>query len=80
MLLITHYPFGPATAIFTTAMVAVASALIWFAVPLRRRRLQPPPRALTGAQRELTRLLAAPVPASRGALGALVLVVAHAPT
>jgi Flp pilus assembly protein TadB len=35
VLLITHYLFGPATAIITTAIVAVA-----FAVPVRRRRLR----------------------------------------
>jgi Family of unknown function (DUF6328) len=40
VLLITHYLFGPATAIITTAIVAVAFALIWFAVPVRRRRLR----------------------------------------
>jgi Family of unknown function (DUF6328) len=40
VLLITHYLFGPATAITTTAIVAVAFALIWFAVPVRRRRLR----------------------------------------
>jgi uncharacterized protein DUF6328 len=40
VLLITHYLFGPATAIITTAIVAVAFALIWFAVPIRRRRLR----------------------------------------
>jgi hypothetical protein len=40
VLLITHYLFGPATAIITTTIVAVAFALIWFAVPVRRRRLR----------------------------------------
>jgi len=40
ILLITHYLFGPATAIITTAIVALAFALIWFALPLRRRRLR----------------------------------------
>jgi hypothetical protein len=40
VLLITHYLFGAATAIITTTIVAVAFALIWFAVPVRRRRLR----------------------------------------
>jgi hypothetical protein len=40
VLLITHYLFGPATAIITTKIVAVAFALIWFAVPVRRRCLR----------------------------------------
>jgi hypothetical protein len=40
ILLITHYLFGPTTAIVTTAIVVVAFALIWFALPLRRRRLR----------------------------------------
>jgi hypothetical protein len=40
VLLITHYLFGLATAIITTTIVAVAFALIWFAVPVRRRRLR----------------------------------------
>ncbi len=40
VLLITHFLFGPATAIITTAIVAIAFALIWFAVPVRRRRLR----------------------------------------
>jgi hypothetical protein len=38
--LITRYLFGPATAIITIAIVAVAFALIWFAVPVRRRRMR----------------------------------------
>jgi hypothetical protein len=38
--LITHYLFGPATAIITTAIVVIAFALIWLALPLRRRRLR----------------------------------------
>jgi hypothetical protein len=40
VLLITHFLFGPASAILTTAIVAIAFALIWFAVPIRRRRLR----------------------------------------
>jgi hypothetical protein len=40
VLLITHFLFGAATAIITTAIVAVAFAMIWFAVPLRRQRLR----------------------------------------
>jgi hypothetical protein len=40
VLLITHFLFGLATAIITTALVAIAFALTWFAVPIRRRRLR----------------------------------------
>ena len=40
VLLITHFLFGAATATITTAIVAVAFAMIWFAVPLRRQRLR----------------------------------------
>lgn len=40
VLLVTHYLFGAATAILTTAIVVVAFGLIWFALPLRRRRLR----------------------------------------
>jgi hypothetical protein len=44
VLLITHYLFGAVTAIVTTAVVVIAFALIWFALPLRHRRVwgQPP--------------------------------------
>jgi O-antigen/teichoic acid export membrane protein len=38
LLLITHYLFGAATAIATTAIVAAVFALTWFALPLRSRR------------------------------------------
>lgn len=38
--LVTHFLFGPATAIITTAIVAIAFALIWFAVPIHRRRVR----------------------------------------
>jgi hypothetical protein len=38
VLLITHYLFGAATAAVTTAIVVLAFALVWFALPLRRRR------------------------------------------
>ncbi len=38
VLLVTHYLFGALTAIVTTAVVVVAFALIWFALPLQRRR------------------------------------------
>jgi hypothetical protein len=38
--LITHFLFGAATAIITTAIVAIAFAMLWFAVPLRRQRLR----------------------------------------
>ena len=38
--LITHYLFGPLTAIITTVVVVAAFLIIWFALPLRRRRLQ----------------------------------------
>ncbi len=37
ILLVTHYLFGPPTAIITTVVVAVAFGLIWFGLPLRRR-------------------------------------------
>jgi uncharacterized protein DUF6328 len=36
--LITHYLFGPATTVITTAVVVIAFTTIWFALPLRRRR------------------------------------------
>jgi Family of unknown function (DUF6328) len=35
--LITHFLFGSTTAIITTVIVIFAFALIWFALPLRRR-------------------------------------------
>ncbi len=37
--LVTHYLFGPATAVVTTAAAAVAFSTIWFLVPLWRRRV-----------------------------------------
>jgi hypothetical protein len=36
ILLVTHYLFGPTTAIITTALVAACFLLIWFVIPLRR--------------------------------------------
>ena len=39
VLLITLYLFGPATAIVTTAIVTITFGLVWFALPLGRRRL-----------------------------------------
>lgn len=36
ILLVTHYLFGPATAIITTALVAACFVLIWFVIPLWR--------------------------------------------
>lgn len=39
ILLVTHYLFGPTTAIITTALVVGAFALIWFALPIRRWRI-----------------------------------------
>jgi hypothetical protein len=36
ILLVTHYLFGPTTAIITTAVVAACFVLIWFVIPLRR--------------------------------------------
>jgi O-antigen/teichoic acid export membrane protein len=36
ILLVTHYLFGPTTAIITTAVVAACFLLIWFVMPLRR--------------------------------------------
>lgn len=36
--LITHYLFGPATAVITTVVVIIVFATIWFALPLHRRR------------------------------------------
>ena len=41
VLMITHFLFGPATAIITTVFVVFAFVLFWFAVPLRRRRVRP---------------------------------------
>ena len=38
VLLVTHYLFGPTTAIIATALVAACFLSIWFVVPLRRRR------------------------------------------
>jgi Family of unknown function (DUF6328) len=38
ILLVTHYLFGPTTAIITTALVAACFALIWFVLPLWRLR------------------------------------------
>ena len=38
--LITHFLFGAATAIVTTAVVVASFAAIWFALPLRRGRLR----------------------------------------
>jgi hypothetical protein len=37
--LVTHFLFGPATAIITTVIVAAAFVLAWFVLPLRRRHL-----------------------------------------
>jgi Family of unknown function (DUF6328) len=39
VLLITLYLFGPATAVVTTAIVIITFGLVWFALPLGRRRL-----------------------------------------
>ena len=36
--LVTHYLFGPTTTVITTAVVVIAFTMIWFALPLRRRR------------------------------------------
>jgi hypothetical protein len=36
--LVTHYLFGQTTAIITSALVLLAFALIWFALPLVRLR------------------------------------------
>jgi hypothetical protein len=36
--LVTHFLFGPATAIATAVLVLLAFATIWFAIPLLRRR------------------------------------------
>jgi Family of unknown function (DUF6328) len=38
VLLVTHYLFGTLTAIITTIVVVAAFILIWFLLPLRRRR------------------------------------------
>jgi Family of unknown function (DUF6328) len=40
VLLITHYLFAVSTAIVTTACVVVAFGLVWFALPLRQRRVE----------------------------------------
>lgn len=37
VLLITHYLFGPVTAVITTIVVVAAFIVIWFLLPLRRR-------------------------------------------
>jgi len=37
LLLITHYLFGAATTVVTTAIVAIAFAITWFVLPLRNR-------------------------------------------
>ena len=39
VLLVTHFLFGPITAVITTIIVASAFVLIWFVLPLRRRLL-----------------------------------------
>jgi uncharacterized membrane protein YuzA (DUF378 family) len=39
VLLITHYLLGGAAAIVTTTVVVVAFAAVWFALPLRQRRV-----------------------------------------
>jgi hypothetical protein len=39
VLLVTHYLFGEATAIATTCVVVLGFGLIWFALPLRNRRI-----------------------------------------
>ena len=38
VLLVSDFVFGPATTAIVTASVAVAFALVWYALPLRRRR------------------------------------------
>jgi MFS family permease len=40
VLLITLYVFGVTAAVVTTALVAATFALVWFMLPLRRRRLR----------------------------------------
>jgi hypothetical protein len=40
VLLVTHYLFGPVTAVVTTISVASAFVLIWFVLPLHRRFLR----------------------------------------
>jgi hypothetical protein len=37
VLLVTHYLFGPLTAVITTIVVVAAFIVIWFLLPLRRR-------------------------------------------
>ena len=36
--LVTHYLFGAATAIVTTALAVLAFSMVWFVLPLLRRR------------------------------------------
>jgi Family of unknown function (DUF6328) len=36
--LVTHYMFGQTTTIVTTIVTAAVFAVVWFAIPLRRRR------------------------------------------
>jgi hypothetical protein len=35
VLLVTHFVFGPATAIVTSALCAATMVLVWVAIPLR---------------------------------------------
>ncbi|HEY2437419.1 MAG TPA: DUF6328 family protein [Solirubrobacteraceae bacterium] len=47
--LVTHFLFGRATAIVTTAVALLAFTTIWFLVPLWRRRAEGRSRPATGA-------------------------------
>jgi di/tricarboxylate transporter len=49
VLLITHYLFSPLTAIITTIAAVAAFIVIWFLLPLRRRRSSGERNALLGA-------------------------------
>jgi hypothetical protein len=48
VLLVTHYLFGPVTAVITTISVASAFVLIWFVFPLHRRHLRSERRQIGG--------------------------------
>jgi hypothetical protein len=48
ILLITHYLFGPGTTFVTIPLVVVAFLLVWFALPLGRRRRQRARRSAGG--------------------------------